>query len=284
MINRIFLISDTVFQAGENLPAGEDIYFSILVNPSVNESLQNVYDFIGSTKSSYISVTLDMQEQLTTESTRFITSFLFLPSYLRIDQRPVINLSGNSQELLIKTTSALSGYLLSHGFNNVIINTLLTGDQLLTNDHRLFDSSEELLRHYKEVLQNDQYYNRDVFFYASSMERFHSALSLLQQAENEFKQSFPKLYSLVNDNRMLEKEISGLRRKIAYTETELNHQKQYNDILRTDHSTRQLQDYYTHEYEILPGWYKRLGHLLKVMTGKRTFRSLFRDDVKKYKD
>jgi len=51
-------------------------------------------------------------------------------------------------------------------------------------------------------------------------------------------------------------------------------QKEYYDII----------DWYHKEYESLPGWYKRCGHLLKVITGKRTFRSLFRNDVKKYKD
>ena len=43
-------------------------------------------------------------------------------------------------------------------------------------------------------------------------------------------------------------------------------------------------EWYHHEYEILPGWYKRLGHIIKVLMGKRTFRSLFNDEVKKYKD
>jgi len=43
-------------------------------------------------------------------------------------------------------------------------------------------------------------------------------------------------------------------------------------------------EWYHHEYEILPTWYKRIGHLIKVMMGKRTFRSLFSDKVKKYND
>jgi hypothetical protein len=42
--------------------------------------------------------------------------------------------------------------------------------------------------------------------------------------------------------------------------------------------------FYRQEYEILPLWYKRFGHIIKVLMGKRTFKSLFRDDVKKYKD
>jgi len=43
-------------------------------------------------------------------------------------------------------------------------------------------------------------------------------------------------------------------------------------------------EWYHHEYEVLPAWYKRFGHFIKVLTGKRTFRSLFSDKVKKYKD
>ena len=42
--------------------------------------------------------------------------------------------------------------------------------------------------------------------------------------------------------------------------------------------------YYYYEYEILPKWYKQFGHIIKVIMGKRTFKSLFNDNVKKYKD
>lgn len=37
----------------------------------------------------------------------------------------------------------------------------------------------------------------------------------------------------------------------------------------------ELFNYYRNEYEVLPLWFKRLGHILKVITGKRTLRSLF---------
>jgi hypothetical protein len=63
----------------------------------------------------------------------------------------------------------------------------------------------------------------------------------------------------------------------------------YQDFLLVSKSVQQKEYYdvtewYHKEYEILPAWYKRFGHILKVITGKRTFRSLFRDDVKKYKE
>ncbi|MEJ8816635.1 hypothetical protein [Lacibacter sp. H407] len=34
-------------------------------------------------------------------------------------------------------------------------------------------------------------------------------------------------------------------------------------------------EWYMKEYEVLPVWYKRVGHLIKAATGKRTFKSLF---------
>lgn len=285
MINRIFFISDTVFMAGEkNLPADDGIYFSILVDPSIKKDLENAYDFMEGTMTSPFALTLNIRELPPPEIIRFIVSFLFLPSYLRIEQDPVVNLSGNSEELLLKTESALSDYVAAQGIDNIIITKLLSrGTASTANNYHLIDSPGEVINRYKEILQSDQQYNNAVFFYGSSSDIFQSTVLSLLQMENEFKQNSPKLYSLVNDKRMLEKEIAGLRKKIAETETELSHQKQYNDILRSGHTTKELQDYYDREYEVLPVWYKRFGHILKVITGKRTFRSLFRDDVKKYK-
>ena len=34
--------------------------------------------------------------------------------------------------------------------------------------------------------------------------------------------------------------------------------------------------WYKQEYEVLPGWYKKFGHVIKVLMGKRTFKSLFK--------
>lgn len=37
-----------------------------------------------------------------------------------------------------------------------------------------------------------------------------------------------------------------------------------------------IQEWYLKEYEVLPKWYKRTGHVIKAFMGKRTFRSLFK--------
>lgn len=37
-----------------------------------------------------------------------------------------------------------------------------------------------------------------------------------------------------------------------------------------------IQNWYNKEYEALPTWYKRFGHIIKVLTGKRSFKSLYK--------
>ncbi len=39
--------------------------------------------------------------------------------------------------------------------------------------------------------------------------------------------------------------------------------------------SREIQHWYNKEYEVLPLWYKRFGHIIKVFQGHRTLRSLF---------
>ncbi len=47
--------------------------------------------------------------------------------------------------------------------------------------------------------------------------------------------------------------------------------------------SKYLLQWYNRQYEVLPLWYKQFGHIVKVLTGKRTLKSLFKDDVNKYK-
>ncbi len=46
------------------------------------------------------------------------------------------------------------------------------------------------------------------------------------------------------------------------------------EFLKSNRDT--ILSWYENEYEVLPLWYKRFGHILKVMTGKRSFKSLYK--------
>ncbi len=76
---------------------------------------------------------------------------------------------------------------------------------------------------------------------------------------------------LLSLNRKLSGRLAGTEKTIGVIRTK--YKDDYENLFA----------WYHHEYEILPLWYKRFGHIIKVIMGKRTFRSLFSDDVKKYK-
>jgi hypothetical protein len=284
MINRFFFIFDPAVVLADLAPPEENVYYSIWVSPGIKSSREDARHFLENTSSVPLAVTLEIREPLTGDHLRSIAALLFIHSSLRIGGRPVINLSGGSPELLSGTAAALSGYLSLQGYADVIIHILLpAGESPAANGSPLFRSAEALTGYYKDLLQSDACYNRDLFFYMPPGEMPGGVLPALQQAESDLAQRFPQLYSLIRVNSKLDRELQYLCIKYQSTEAELRYQKQYLGILRSDHPTREIQDYYTREYEILPLWYKRFGHILKVLTGKRTFRSLFRDDVKKYK-
>lgn len=277
MIERIFFISDKEVLSGPPLPVEENVYYSILANPLVKKSLEDAYALVGQARGVSFSLTLDILEPLTGEARRFITSFFFIPYYLTLDHRPVIQLRGEFPELLREEADKLSAYLSLQGIREPLLHIIpASTTEGIT--------AEALAAGYGQLLRQEQEGSQPIFFYASSLEILESALLCLREAEEAFRQEEPRLYSLMTVNGRLEKQMGILRAKLDSTEAELSHHRQYVEVLRSNHATKELQDYYTHEYEILPLWYKRLGHILKVLTGKRTFRSLFRDGVKKYKN
>jgi hypothetical protein len=82
----------------------------------------------------------------------------------------------------------------------------------------------------------------------------------------------------MNNDQLMSKSERAQEQLDSYT---LN----YNiTIARYKQQVTELLRFYTNEYEILPLWYKRLGHVIKVFMGKRSFRSLFDDKAKEYRD
>lgn len=77
---------------------------------------------------------------------------------------------------------------------------------------------------------------------------------------------------LLSENRKLKQQQAADQKTIGVIRTK--YKDDYENLFK----------WYHNEYEILPMWYKKIGQLIKVIMGKRTFKSLFSDDVKKYKN
>ena len=275
MVNRIFLLSEHHFTSDDPRP-GEGFYSSQLFSSQDGDAAGKAYIAASDGDWPGLVLTLKLVEPISPEMKRAVTSFFFLPSYLRIGGRPVLNLTGDDMALCSLQEADLRSYLLLQGFYDPMINIVPLGE--------VFHSPEAFVEYYRELLGRADFYGKDLYFHSPSGELSQAVRAGLQKAEEELGQREPRLYSTIRRYLATEAEMQGLAHQLAATGAELAHQKQYVDMLRTDHQAKEIQDFYNREYEILPLWYKRLGHLVKVLSGKRTFRSLFRDDVKKYKD
>lgn len=92
--------------------------------------------------------------------------------------------------------------------------------------------------------------------------------------QSEFLNLIPAVISLH------EKEVN-LQAKLLKAYSDKESLEKFLNIQKGE--SKYLLDWYHYEYEILPLWFKQLGHIVKVLTGKRYFKSLFKDNVEKYK-
>lgn len=72
-----------------------------------------------------------------------------------------------------------------------------------------------------------------------------------------------EIYALLND---AERKIGALT-----MESESKDKK----IVHLEEKCSEIDSWYQKEYEVLPMWYKKFGHIVKVINGRRTMRSLF---------
>ncbi|RYY28602.1 MAG: hypothetical protein EOO04_08405 [Chitinophagaceae bacterium] len=115
------------------------------------------------------------------------------------------------------------------------------------------------------------------------------AIEKLKTLDNECKMFLskqPVIAASMNEYISLKETVSHLRLNQKQTEEKLAGADKTIGVIRTKYKDdyENLFKWYHNEYEILPLWYKRFGHILKVIMGRRSFRSLFSDDVKKYKN
>jgi hypothetical protein len=276
MINRVFFILDQRSIAGVDLPSPEEnVFYSIAVDPAGSEWMAGAYALLSDSPPADLALTLKLGAPLGPEQLGSLASFLFLPAYLRLGGKPVIILTAGSAVLLRDSAALLSSYLSGQGFSEPLVHTLLP--------EAIPQSEKELGLNLQRLLKSDPCHGHDLFFQASAGTGPAAVLASLRSLESAFSLPSPQLYALIRAHASLEEKFNSLQRKYAASALELQHQQQYVDVLRSDHAAKEIQEFYNREYEILPLWYKRFGQVLKVLTGKRTFSSLFRDNVKKYK-
>ena len=203
----------------------------------------------------------------------------------------------NEKNHFVYTDNALIDLLDNHtseedGFSSLFARLINCGAQ---NRHILIPvASPEAYSHFRAVI-------KELGGWIERHEPFYSRLL------EELSLQFGKEERLLSENRKLRFKIENYNDYLRITkETTVWHVNEYQRIISlsqqglqhipvntTDpdmlfklgdlqnqvnylESNRQnIIDWYNKEYEALPLWYKRFGHIIKVLMGKRTFKSLF---------
>jgi hypothetical protein len=139
----------------------------------------------------------------------------------------------------------------------------------------------DVFRNYEDHLKNKFLNNR---YIGIKTDGFIEVIEKLRAAEHTLLTEVPLQYKILQEHKNKENQIIKLQEELRLTKIDLENQKTYLKVIKDADEAGKIDRFYFNEYEILPLWYKKFGHLLKVLMGKRSFRSLFDNNVKKYKD
>lgn len=191
----------------------------------------------------------------------YITLCLFSPAYIRQGEAPVLVFQSAAPDGLLLHLHRqgwpdtvqwnISRIPRLTQYNDIpeVIDTWLTGNHILGK--YLLVQGKDL----DDTLLLEQGLRRDL----TGILNDQPVLRTLIQQKFELQQ---RLDQQANDNKVLRERLQNTEGTVSL----IRHK--YKD----DYNI--LYNWYQDQYEVLPLWYKRVGHLVKVITGKRSFKSL----------
>jgi hypothetical protein len=210
-----------------------------------------------------------------------IVAFYFLPGYYRKQGRPKILVSNQNESQYLNFTATLAANALPQGFENIDI-------QHVAKSHTTqiyFDNESSKFRDaYTQLLNGADNNGSELFIKVRNLAEIESLNLIVKEEEEKFAKRDPAFFASKKQINQLEEEKYRANILIQSMEQELANHQSHAALLRSNSHASHLQNYYNNEYEILPGWYKKFGQLIKVLTGKRAFKSVFEKNTKKYKD
>ena len=280
-LNTIFYISDNYNDFSNNAIKNSEsgITLSYLLQSSDQYKIEEAYRFFNEQTTAQFSLTVIIDTPLDNTYLYYLISFFYLPNYLKIDNQIIINFilknnntSNNWQNIFLDLSA-------KQGIINIQSN-VLTLDVLKPNINgqqgspHLFSNIDNFMLLYTNTLQSSTFY--DNIFYVNHLAiEVEKLNSLITTSNNTIKISNPTLYGVFFKLQILSLDNANLKFKNTSLVNELDNFKMHINVLKSVHEATELQTYYDKEYEVLPTWYKRFGHVLKFLMGNRNFKSFF---------
>ena len=280
-LNTIFYISDNYndFSNSAIKNSESGITLSYLIQSSDQYKIEEAYRFFNEQTTAQFSLTVIIDTPLDNTYLYYLISFFYLPNYLKVDNQIIINFIFKNDNILNNWLNIFLDLSAKQGFINIQSN-VLTLDVLKPNINgqqgspHLFSNIDNFMLLYTNTLQSSTFY--DNIFYVNHLAiKVEKLNSLITTLNNTIKISNPTLYGVFFKLQILSLDNANLKFKNTSLVNELDNFKMHINVLKSVHEATELQTYYDKEYEVLPTWYKRFGHVLKFLMGNRNFKSFF---------
>jgi hypothetical protein len=276
-----YIISDELLQ--HTIPANGNI-ISFQTELLVKDNLINAYHVAGKLSVSnqfclYIIVSGEIDDAIATD----IISLFFFPKYKKHKSKvPELLVFCKKREYLHHFEQVMTKNAKEQGFTEVKILYLNTGENNELPIYSAFDF-EIIKTEYRKMLNDPASAESGLYVSIQQVNHISIINKLLEKEEKEFCQQDHALFTLKQRNKELNERLEQVELVCESAKQELINQASHINILRSSSQATHLQYYYNNEYEVLPLWYKRFGHLIKALMGKRTISSLFNEYKRKYK-
>lgn len=210
--------------------------------------------------------------------------FLMGSSYVRRNEDPVIGLKEVKNATEIE--KILSGYFRSQGFQDTCFLNFVEPD---TTDISLKEKSFLTVKDASKIkiFSSDtsainRVVNQYVYFRTDTLMKSLELESEMHQHIVGFLNANKDYDLLVRRLIKAETQLENTEGKYILQGRKLSIAESFVEVARSKYKDdyESLFEYYHKEYEVLPVWFKRLGHIIKVLTGHRKFKSLINDEAK----
>jgi len=278
----------------------------IQLNECNEKELEEVTRFIYSAKTTFeFWIELNFNLAKNQENDIWLNNFTNLLchlNYATLANKKIISYKNN--ESSSQSVAYIKSYLETQGFDNILFiplknETIISNIPFITFETGNIPEGEVVKQNIIEIVKGSNYPLQLYFYLNDKNEGPEKIKAFVEKLFTKIKSVIDivllqKIYEqqkeldiALNNNKdlystILTKETYiDFLKNIIYSDQEEGQEGignyKYSEMVK-------IKKFYHFEYEILPLWYKQIGHVLKVLMGKRTFKSLFNDNVKKYKE
>lgn len=243
-----------------------------IIFPGSKEVLQQLYAALsnlpgGSPVKFFFIIKADMFVDNRVEE---VGRFFFLPNYFFLNNNvPLIAFIENSTQ----AEQLSNNWCYNQGFDKPdILHTSDFESAVETENSLLVVNAESRARFFNSLfhkLKSLQWLKQLIMIKAGNVEEALTINRQLREFTDLLKLNDNNIYDFLSAYTILDQDYKNSLIKLRFLEQEVNNLRSYNNLLKDSSETNKILQFYHTQYEVLPLWYKRFGHIIKIAMGKR---------------